>query len=112
MPPNSYTPWSTGGDIHAEDSVFPLPQAEAGLEFWSSESSDHDTPAWDIEYSEKGPGAWDQDLSSQLAAKLLMIDSSAGQIPHPDSEEGGGGAAYANPRFKTEYCRNFKEKGT
>jgi hypothetical protein len=26
MPPNSYTPWSTGGDIHAEDSVFQVPQ--------------------------------------------------------------------------------------
>jgi hypothetical protein len=34
--------------------------------------------------AEKGPGAWDQDLSTQLAAKLLMIDSNAGQIPHPD----------------------------
>jgi hypothetical protein len=34
--------------------------------------------------AEKGPGAWDQDLSTQLAAKLLMIDSNAGQLPHPD----------------------------
>jgi hypothetical protein len=82
------------------------------LEFWSSESSDLDTPAWDVEFSEKGPGAWDLDLSTQLAAKLLMIDSNAGQLPHLDSEDGGGGVTYANPRFKTEYCRNFKEKGT
>ncbi len=29
MPPNSYTPWSTGGDIHAEDSVFQLPQVSS-----------------------------------------------------------------------------------
>jgi hypothetical protein len=28
--------------------------------------------------AEKGPGAWDYELSTQLATKLLMIDSSAG----------------------------------
>jgi len=111
MPPNFYTPWSTGGENDPDDGCFLLPQTEGGLEFWSSESSDQDTPAWDIEFSEKGPGAWDLDLSTQLAAKLLLIDSNAGQLPQHDSEDGGG-AAYANPRFKTEYCRNFKEKGT
>ncbi len=37
-----------------------------------------------LSIAEKGPGAWDQDLSTQLAAKLLMIDSNAGQLPHPD----------------------------
>jgi hypothetical protein len=35
--------------------------------------------------SENGPGVWDYDLSTQLAAKLLMIDPTAGsQLPDPD----------------------------
>jgi len=44
----------------------------------------------------------DLNLSHQLAAKLLMVP------PHTLSQESD---TLANPRFKTEICRNFKENG-
>lgn len=125
MPPSncaiatSYAPWSTGDDVNKDlyNQQRLLSQVELnGGEFWSSGSSDLETPAWDIEYSDNGPGAWDYELSTQLAAKLLMVDPTAGscQLPDPDSDGsvGGGSAAFTNPRFKTEFCRNYKEKGT
>lgn len=119
MPPNNspstsgYVPWSTGVDLFGDGPTSQLQPAkiEPGAEFWSSESSDLETPAWDIEFSENGPDAWDYDLSTLLAAKLLMVDSNAGQLPQLDSDTTGA-TAYANPRFKTEFCRNFKEKGS
>merc|ERR1712025_529309 len=77
-----------------------------------------ESPLWD---TNKDP--WDVELSHQLAAKLLMLDESpTSQLldqqfgQHSSSFSYGQDLALANstanPRFKTEICRNFKEKGT
>jgi len=79
-----------------------------------------ESPLWE---TNKDP--WDVDLSHQLAAKLLMLDDlpTTNQLldqqlfgPHSASFTYGQDLALANstanPRFKTEICRNFKEKGT
>jgi len=88
---------------------------------WAAEK--YDSPLWDTDPS----STWDPDLSHQLATKLLMLDdqpSTASQVleqhmfgHHNPSYFGHGqdltmASAVANPRFKTEICRNFKEKGT
>merc|ERR1719470_107694 len=85
---------------------------------WSSEKVE--SPLWDTDV--KDPSCtWDLDLSHQLAAKLLMIDDQPSQVV--DQQIFGQNSftyaqdmsmvnTTANPRFKTEICRNFKEKGT
>merc|ERR1719470_99253 len=85
---------------------------------WSSEKVE--SPLWDTDV--KDPSCtWDLDLSHQLAAKLLMIDDQPSQVV--DHQMFGQNSftyaqdmsmvnTTANPRFKTEICRNFKEKGT
>merc|ERR1712112_184149 len=82
-------------------------------------SEKSESPLWN---TSKDP--WDVDLSHQLAAKLLMLDEQpASQLidqqmlgQHSSSFSYGQDLALANstsnPRFKTEICRNFKEKGT
>merc|ERR1712042_38242 len=64
----------------------------------------------------------DLDLSQQLAAKLLMLDeSSSSQMLEQQLldhhrltmlQDASIASVTSNPRFKTEICRNFKEKGT
>jgi len=64
---------------------------------------------------------WEEELASKLAAKLLLLEG-AQEAPRrrPSETECWGddylnsssGYRSANPRFKTEVCRNFKEKGT
>jgi len=79
-----------------------------------------ESPLWD---TSKDP--WDVELSHQLAAKLLMLDDSPTTSQLIDQQLLGQHSASftygqdltmanstANPRFKTEICRNFKEKGT
>jgi len=84
---------------------------------WSKEKVE--SPLWDTDM--KDPSCtWDLDLSHQLAAKLLMIDDQPVDVM--DQRLSQSSFSYgqdlnmsntaANPRFKTEICRNFKEKGT
>jgi len=82
---------------------------------WDSSSA-----AWDLPPSfaatptagALGGGLWDTDktveldLSERLAAKLLMV------APDCLDDEFQGQEGTSNPRFKTEICRNYKEKGT
>merc|ERR1712126_42976 len=82
-------------------------------------SEKSESPLW-----ETSKDLWDVDLSHQLAAKLLLLDEPpASQLidqqmlgQHSSSFTYGQDLALANstfnPRFKTEICRNFKEKGT
>lgn len=78
-------------------------------------TSDDSVPAWESE-----PQNWDFDSARAVAEKLLMIDSNAGTNldtqfqPMSNFElcEDGDEGGIANPRFKTEFCRNFREKGT
>merc|ERR1712112_550141 len=82
-------------------------------------SEKSESPLW-----ETSKDLWDVDLSHQLAAKLLLLDEPpASQLidqqmlgQHSSSFSYGQDLALANstsnPRFKTEICRNFKEKGT
>jgi len=78
-------------------------------------------PQWDTDL--KDPSCtWDLDLSQQLAAKLLMLDeSSSSQLLEQQLldhhrltmlQDVSIASVTSNPRFKTEICRNFKEKGT
>jgi hypothetical protein len=63
-----------------------------------------DWPGCDVTPSLGWDNKLDLDLSRQLAAKLLMVS--------PDSEERDDEDLSSNPRFKTEICRNYKEKGS
>merc|ERR1712121_231034 len=103
----------------------------------SSWSPDHDLdpPLWDVDI--KDPScAWDLDLSRQLATKLMMAGEDEGGNLHGQSDTHNpyalmssmaavsqdtsihlnasttDASGVSNPRFKTEICRNFKEKGT
>jgi len=103
----------------------------------SSWSPDHDLdpPLWDVDI--KDPScAWDLDLSRQLATKLMMageedggnllgqsdthnpyaLMSSMAAVSQDTSihlnASTTDASGVSNPRFKTEICRNFKEKGT
>jgi len=62
---------------------------------------------------------WEDELARKLQEKLLVLESN--RVLHPyggvkldtfQSEDVGSQMHSANPRFKTEICRNFKEKGT
>lgn len=85
---------------------------------WSTEKVE--LPLWDTDM--KDPSCtWDLDLSHQLAAKLLMIDDQPSQVLDQQmfsqdsfnyAQDMSMANTTANPRFKTEICRNFKEKGT
>jgi len=62
---------------------------------------------------------WEEELSSKLAAKLLMLEGAQEDPRRRPTELECWGEDFlntsyrsANPRFKTEICRNFKEKGT
>lgn len=58
---------------------------------------------WDVDSTKL-----DLDLSHKLAAQLLMVaPDGLGEFEDQDREDPAN-----NPRFKTEICRNYKEKGT
>jgi len=93
-------------------------KAESPSLWGNNEKSE--SPLWE---TNKDP--WDVDLSHQLAAKLLMLDDPPTTSQLLDQQLFGQHSASftygqdlalanstANPRFKTEICRNFKEKGT
>merc|ERR1712121_634378 len=103
----------------------------------SSWPPDHDLdpPLWDVDI--KDPScAWDLDLSRQLATKLMMAgeDEGGNLLGQSDTHNPYAlmssmaavsqdtsihlnasttdASGVSNPRFKTEICRNFKEKAT
>jgi len=66
-----------------------------------------EVPAW-----ESAPAAWHYDDAQKLAVKLLTLDVSTENCPPRDfGERGCATSSVMNPRFKTEFCRNFREKG-
>jgi len=90
---------------------------------WGSEKIE--SPLWDTDI--KDPSCmWDEDLSRNLAAKLLLIENDQPSIQLIDQQmftpnnfpygqdftTMSTTAANKSFRFKTEICRNFKEKGT
>jgi len=79
----------------------------------SGSSWDMSTPS--LEYSVPPPSVesfsktWDYALSRQLASKLILLDSQQQSL----ARNAGFNPSQppTNSRFKTEICRNFKEKG-
>jgi len=79
--------------------------------------SSWDMPTSFLEYAAPPPPVesfsktWDYALSRQLASKLLLLESQQQSLPRnlvglkPSQPP-------TNSRFKTEICRNFKEKGS
>lgn len=72
-------------------------------------------PPWELDVKNTSK-TLDHDLSVDLAKKLLLANQTGGldssrvldnTFPPP-----GVSASANNPRFKTEICRNFKEKGS
>jgi len=84
-----------------------FPWEQSSNRFISDVSEDQklSTSSWDIPPPPMwDDNTWDLELSQQLAAKLLLIE----QQPEVQVEK----SPPVNPRFKTEICRNFKEKGS
>jgi len=97
-----YQPWSSDAGVNFNDCNW--------------EAKEEAPPLWETE-----PAAWDYDVAKSVAEKLMLLDQNAtlldqnaGQIGQEslteDQSSGDGGAP--NPRFKTEFCRNFREKGS
>jgi len=71
-------------------------------------------PEW-----ETGSAVWDYDNAAKLAEQLLLLQEN-NALPDMKAEFGdqfgasdvAGESLCPNPRFKTEFCRNFREKGT
>merc|ERR1712121_162055 len=127
---------STGSNVCSKNLVTPLSKPDGGRSFppqnllWderqqiSSWSPDHDLD----------PPMWDVDLSRQLATKLMMAgeDEGGNLLGQSDTHNPYAlmssmaavsqdtsihlnasttdASGVSNPRFKTEICRNFKEK--
>lgn len=75
-----------------------------------------DPPPWELDMKNTSNNL-DLDLSLDLAKKLLLANQTMGgmessQVFDNTFPPPGGSASNSNPRFKTEICRNFKEKGT
>lgn len=89
------SPWtrSSSTDSPACDWVRAKPEADVG-----GEGSTR--PLW----ADVGLGQveWTLQDSEKLAEKLLPFSNVTDEDENP----------YSNPRFKTEFCRNFREKGT
>merc|ERR1712035_193778 len=66
-------------------------------------TSELSIPAW-----ESDPGSWDYEDARKLAEQLLLIDTFGDRLCNETLDLNGG----CNPRFKTEFCRNFREKGS
>jgi len=115
-----YVKWSSGNlnDGIYNDMVFQPERHETfGGGSLGDENTSDDVPAWESE-----PMNWDYDSAKLVAEKLLMIDSNAGGTNNNDGEMNfqllsnldavEEDQELTNPRFKTEFCRNFREKGT
>jgi len=106
----SYGVWSNGEDRKLFDGgVLPSYPTEKA-DFNDCNESELSVPAWETD-----PGDWDYEDAKKLAEKLLLLDSFGDKAPNTtydltslDMCAGTG----INPRFKTEFCRNFREKGS
>jgi len=128
---------SSGSAISSKNYTFPRGKLDGFLstnanDLWSDKQMtlllqdiDQDPPLWDMDI--KDPScAWDLELSQKLATKLLVqngeerlhdnfnpyempptVDDNSTSIMNGSMDTTGN-----NPRFKTEICRNFKEKGS
>jgi len=92
-----YPTWSNGCDSSSSWNL-------DGLNEFVSVSGPQDNAQWDI-------GSWDYENAKNLAEKLLNLDVNAGQFD-PEMNDECMKDGLSNPRFKTEYCRNYREKGT
>jgi len=74
-----------------------------------------DPPPWELDMKNTSNNL-NMELSMDLAKKLLLADQTMGmessQVFDNTFPPPGGSSSNSNPRFKTEICRNFKEKGT
>jgi len=75
---------------------------------WDTPTGWDKPTSWDIPYppTDYADKVIDLDLSQRLAAKLLMVAPDGLNDDTLDQESSN------NPRFKTEICRNYKEKGS
>jgi len=100
-----------------DDSVwdFPLPNSNttaalAPHQYVCEDSDDVNAiPAW-----ESAPSDWDYESAHKVAEKLLSLDLSNENSAHDYkaySSQQPNINPNTNPRFKTEFCRNFREKG-
>lgn len=103
--------WSNAGQGESQWSTLGNSQ-----EMWGT---NEETPLWD-----SNPGTWDHDSATRLAEKLLQcqhmdtasfasgVDNESKDGSPMISQDGKTGQFISpNPRFKTEFCRNFREKG-
>jgi len=112
--PNVAAPWFT---MARENSA--LWDGDLETPYWRNDKVE--SPLWDKDMQDPACN-WDIDLSHQLAAKLLMIDEQPANQLFMDQSMLGYNSFFGqeismpnnavNPRFKTEICRNYKEKGT
>jgi len=128
---------SSGSAVSSKNYTFPRGKLDGFLstnanDLWTDKQMtllfqdiDQDPPLWDMDI--KDPScAWDLELSQKLATKLLVqngeerlndnfnpyempptVDDNSTSIMNGSMDTTGN-----NPRFKTEICRNFKEKGS
>jgi len=128
---------SSGSAISSKNYTFPRGKLDGILatnanDLWSEKQMtllfqdfDQDPPLWDMDIQDPSC-AWDLELSQKLATKLLIqngeerlndnfnpyemppqVDDNSTSIMNGSMDTSGN-----NPRFKTEICRNFKEKGS
>jgi len=106
-----------GSNLYWEEEIL-----EASL-IGGSEPGLLDPPQWDLDMK-NASATLDLELSMDLAKKLLRVDPAMGlegpqnvafdsTFPPPGGVSGSIlQTRCSNPRFKTEICRNFKEKGS
>lgn len=105
----TYSAWSTADEFkpvsttsyHSDDGPFTY-----SSEVTDCNTSDSSVPAWESE-----PVSWDFESAKKLAEKLLCLDVNTDQEISSDLNDANSNDG-PNPRFKTEFCRNFREKGT
>jgi len=108
-----YGAWSTGEDMKFNEDGAYLPSHGDQPDFNDCNKSEVSVPAW-----ESDPVEWDYENAEKLAKKLFLLDSFGEKIPNEtydltsyDQLCNGSSGMGINPRFKTEFCRNFREKG-
>jgi len=115
----TYTTWSSAAEEFKPKAmqVSPFRQFDQGSmtppelsergEVNDCNTSDTSVPAWETD-----PSSWDYEDAKKLAEKLLLLDEPKGlEVSYEYAGELLSNEP-SNPRFKTEFCRNFREKGT
>jgi len=98
--------WDFPLPSHLTDASVPAPQPTHHHQHQQQQQEvEGGVPAW-----ESSPAAWHYDDAQKLAEKLLNLNVSTENFSARDGERGCSSSSM-NPRFKTEFCRNFREKG-